>query len=719
MAVPGLGVWPPLPPDVYLRQPAKALPFPLQEPTCRVFAWARQALWHGVQAVGLVPGDVVLMPAYHHGSEVEALARAGLVSRFYEGAEDLQPDERELEALLGPRVRALYLIHYLGFPQDALRWRRWCDERRLLLVEDAAQAWLGSVAGRPVGSYGDLAVFCLYKTFGLPEGAAVVSNSPLPSPRPNPRLGVADLARRHGAWLEQRSASLAALAARMRRSPMAYRAERDFALGDPDDGPWASLRFLLPRISDPHAAAQRRDNYRRLLDELGDRVRPPFDALADGASPFAFPFHTDRKAALLERLAGHGIRGLDFWSVPHPALPAACFPGAASRRTSTVALPVHQELRPQDLDRIVHAVGPKPARRAELELQPVRDLGAVRDEWTALALRSGSVFATWEWAATWWRHLGRKRPLRVVACRRVGGELVAILPMYVASRGPAEILRFVGHGLAGQLGPVCDPAGRPAAARALRRLLASDSLDGDLFIAEQFPGDQGWSGHLGGKVLRREGNPVLRVGGRSWEEILAARSANFREQIRRRERKLAREHELRYRLADDPDRLGEDLDTLIALHEARWAGAESDAFVGPRRAFHQDFAAQALERGWLRLWFLELDGRPVAAWYGFRYGGAEFYYQAGRDPAWNDRAVGFVLLAHSIREAVADGVREYRLLRGGDPYKGRFADADPGLETIAVARSARGRALLAGAAAAANLPPGPKRSALKFAGLAG
>ena len=78
-------------------------------------------------------------------------------------------------------------------------------------------------------------------------------------------------------------------------------------------------------------------------------------------------------------------------------------------------------------------------------------------------------------------------------------------------------------------------------------------------------------------------------------------------------------------------------------------------------------------------------GAPVATLCGFRYAGIESYYQAGRDPAWSAYRVGFVLLAHAIRQAADDGIAEYRLLRGGEDYKLRFAVADPGLETVAVA----------------------------------
>jgi hypothetical protein len=107
--------------------------------------------------------------------------------------------------------------------------------------------------------------------------------------------------------------------------------------------------------------------------------------------------------------------------------------------------------------------------------------------------------------------------------------------------------------------------------------------------------------------------------------VPASRSPNLRQQVRRRERRLARAHDLHYRLADDPTPLQRDLDTLFALHTARWGPRST---FGAREAFHREFATHALAQGWLRLWFLELDGRPRAAWYGFRFGGAESYCRA-------------------------------------------------------------------------------------------
>jgi CelD/BcsL family acetyltransferase involved in cellulose biosynthesis len=323
-----------------------------------------------------------------------------------------------------------------------------------------------------------------------------------------------------------------------------------------------------------------------------------------------------------------------------------------------------------------------------VKLEPLASVAAAREEWGGLAASSGNVFATPEWHELWLaRHDGEPR---LQALRDKEGRLRSVLPLVLERIGPLRVLRFSGHGPGDENGPVCATEYRTAAVEALRGLLAGGGYD--VFAGEQLPA---WAAV--GRVLSREGSPVVRIDGRSWDDLLAARSSNFREQVRRRERKLAREHDLRFRLSDAA-RLEADLGTLFRLHRARWGGG--DTSFGAREQFHRAFAALAQERGGLRLWLLELDGEPAAAWLGFRYGDADSYYQLGRDPSWDRASVGFVLLAHTIREAAADGRAEYRFLRGGESYKDRFADEDPGLVTVGSGRGPAGRAALSAAVAA-------------------
>jgi CelD/BcsL family acetyltransferase involved in cellulose biosynthesis len=342
-----------------------------------------------------------------------------------------------------------------------------------------------------------------------------------------------------------------------------------------------------------------------------------------------------------------------------------------------------------------------------LEISYTRSLDRVSaGEWRGLAERAGHVFATREWLLTWWRHYGKAgRPL--IGLARSDGEPAAIVPLYVWWRHGLPILRFAGHGPSDQLGPICAPLAEPAAAAAVAAAIDAIPLRRFVLLAEHVAGDQGFGALTGARPLYHESSPVLRFERATWDEFLQERGRNFRQQARRFPRKLGELGAVTYRLATDPDRLQRDMDTLFRLHRERWGGTETPFLRAA--AFHREFAAQALQQGWLRLRFLEIDRRPIAALYGFRFAGAESAYQAGRDPALGNQPVGFVLLAHAVREALADGMSEYRLLRGGAAYKDRFATNDPGLETYGLPRGTAARRLLETALAARGRSLGLRR----------
>jgi CelD/BcsL family acetyltransferase involved in cellulose biosynthesis len=334
------------------------------------------------------------------------------------------------------------------------------------------------------------------------------------------------------------------------------------------------------------------------------------------------------------------------------------------------------------------AAGQSPA--GALRIQPLASMGACRSEWAALARESANIFSTWEWADIWWRHFGSEGALALASAHDAEGRRVAMLPLHIEHRHGLSVARLLGHGVADQLGPVCHPSHAEDASQALN----DASVAQDILLADRLPGDMNWD-QLGGSVIHTEQSPVIALakeGG--WDQYLDARSANFRQQVRRRARHLRRGFEVSYRLCQDPARLSADIDTLLALHAAHW-GSRSDAFTGLREPFHREFAAVALKRGWLRLWLAESLGEPVAAWYGFRFAGVESFYQSGRDPAWDRFAVGAGLLEHSIHEAFSDGMREYRLLRGDELYKRRYATSLGSVQTVAVPHDTLGRGVVA------------------------
>jgi CelD/BcsL family acetyltransferase involved in cellulose biosynthesis len=80
-----------------------------------------------------------------------------------------------------------------------------------------------------------------------------------------------------------------------------------------------------------------------------------------------------------------------------------------------------------------------------------------------------------------------------------------------------------------------------------------------------------------------------------------------------------------------------------------------------------------LERDWLRLFVLWLNGRPAAALHGYRYGDTFSFYQAGFDPDFARHSVGLVTMGLTIKSAIEDGAEAYDLLHGDEPYKFQWA----------------------------------------------
>ena len=109
--------WPVLNPARLLGSPTARLPFPLSEPDSLGFHVARSAIYQLFRAFRFDREKTVLVPAYHHGNEVRAIRAAGARVRFYSIDRRLQPDLGELRRLSRDGARALFVIHYLGWPQ--------------------------------------------------------------------------------------------------------------------------------------------------------------------------------------------------------------------------------------------------------------------------------------------------------------------------------------------------------------------------------------------------------------------------------------------------------------------------------------------------------------------------------------------------------------------------------------------------------------------------
>src|SRR4029077_16979338 len=106
--------------------------------------WARNGIYHGLAALGLKPGDNVLVPAYHCTSLVEPILKYGSEAKFYDINVDLSANFDDIREKIDRKTRAILAIHYFGFPQPIRKFRELCQARGLYLIEDCAHVLNGS-----------------------------------------------------------------------------------------------------------------------------------------------------------------------------------------------------------------------------------------------------------------------------------------------------------------------------------------------------------------------------------------------------------------------------------------------------------------------------------------------------------------------------------------------------------------------------------------------
>jgi perosamine synthetase len=123
------------------------------------------ALHMSLLALGIGPGDEVIVPSFSFAATANAVRLAGAEPVFV----DILPDTFNIDpaavvAAIGPRTAAIMPVHLYGLPADMPALVALSEKHGLVLVEDAAQAHAASVDGTPVGAWGAAGCFSFYPT---------------------------------------------------------------------------------------------------------------------------------------------------------------------------------------------------------------------------------------------------------------------------------------------------------------------------------------------------------------------------------------------------------------------------------------------------------------------------------------------------------------------------------------------------------------------------
>jgi CelD/BcsL family acetyltransferase involved in cellulose biosynthesis len=381
---------------------------------------------------------------------------------------------------------------------------------------------------------------------------------------------------------------------------------------------------------------------------------------------------------------------------------------------------------------------PPLASERRLVVQECRFDDISRETWDALADRAQAAtpFSRWAFHRAWWDGYGATAHDQTLVVSQAGSTspdalpvgIVPLMHRHAVEPGDAETRSTLRHGSDRGLTPVeptakvvffgasyhadyatvlASPADLPDVARATVDHLAGTPSPGphpapwDVVDLRRLRCDDPAADALADAfraaaaanrwVVVREREDVCPIvtlpEGVDFDGYLDTLGKKNRHEIRRKLRRAHSRGEVRLDESPDPLR---DLDWFIRLHQRKWG--EAGLFpANPGGDASRTFIRRLFEsfgpHGMVRLSFLTVDGRRIAAGIHLDDGQTLYYYNAGVDPDARDLSPGVVMIARYVEAAISLGRRRLDFLRGNEPYKYDWGAVDEPIQRLLVRRT--------------------------------
>lgn len=299
---------------------------------------------------------------------------------------------------------------------------------------------------------------------------------------------------------------------------------------------------------------------------------------------------------------------------------------------------------------------------------------SMRDEWNTLAEGFASPFLRHEWFEACFDTLYSKGVLPQIVTVYSGGRLRAAAPLIAVRRAGLRQLQVLGAEI------IHEPCGflydgeaalmelfhaifqtRTSLALSRFNIRSQDTL----MLREQ------WSS--GGFRLDKSGASSLRVPlKRTWKEFEASMSSGRRSDLRGYRRRAERLGEVEFEIIpSEVSTLDQHLEELFRLEASGWKGREGSAILcHPHiHRFYTEYARSAAEAGMLRLFFLRIGGKTVAARLAVEHSKRLWDLRMGYDESFSRCAPGVLLTHETLRYAVDQGLEAYEFLGRAEAWE--------------------------------------------------
>jgi len=329
-----------------------------------------------------------------------------------------------------------------------------------------------------------------------------------------------------------------------------------------------------------------------------------------------------------------------------------------------------------------------------IEIGSLEELESYRLVWDSLLPKTpqASFFHTYDWFATYWKHFGAERKMRVLIIR-ASGQPIGIVPLCIQREryqiGNVRVLTYPLSDWGFWYGPI--GSNQSASMFMALRHVRETARDWDMLDLRWVPAESS-DGSATSRALRAAGwNPkkilyqessVVRLTDSDWESFFASRSKKWRAETRRQLRSLERDHEVTFQRVRPAGAAGGDgeprwdvFEDCLAISRNSWQAQSQSGNTlchDDVEPFLRDCHGMAAKLGMLDVGLLKVDGKPAAFQYNYCYDGDIFGLRMGYDKRYDRQGLGNVVLNRTLEDSFQRGDRKLELGIGDYPFKRRI-----------------------------------------------
>jgi CelD/BcsL family acetyltransferase involved in cellulose biosynthesis len=321
-----------------------------------------------------------------------------------------------------------------------------------------------------------------------------------------------------------------------------------------------------------------------------------------------------------------------------------------------------------------------------LELQTINELKDSETAWNQLLYQSldNNPFLTYEWLTLWWKYFGKGRELKLFKAECKGPVPLVVPVMYSKCKvfgSRRRRVEFVASGDSDYQGfLVRDFQKAASTVNHLIENIIEDSNEADYIAFGDVPEDsvtarllEGINEGFGASCLATNPCPYVPLLN-NYELYNQTLGSNMRRNLKIWERQALKDYRVEFVKYAEFGTVKEAMKIFFDLHQKRQVtkgncGVFSDSI---KRNFHTDVANAFAQKGWLSLFFLIFNDKPVSTVYSYEYNGKLYAYLCGFDPEYARYRPGHLAFKNLIQYGIRRKLRELDFLRGDEEYKSRW-----------------------------------------------